>query len=310
MIVSVCMITYNHEAYIEQAITSILSQNTAFEYELVVANDCSKDNTHNIIKALIKEHPKGSRIKYINHQTNVGMMKNFIGVLEACSGKYIAICDGDDYWIHDDKLQMQVDFLDKNHNFSIVYTLNTIHYNTGEILDNPVKPINLKDAEVKDLVARNFIPASSSMFRNKIKQINFAQWIYSSPYGDWPLALLLTKNGEKIKCLQHKTLAYRKDVGVISQMKAKEMSLLEANYNMFSMILKDDNYNIIKPLIEYRLYRFELSLIKTYNKNRKYKAAYSKLGQLKKYTIDNKLSRLELIKLYVASFYRGVIGNN
>ncbi len=304
------MITYNHEAYIEQAISSILSQNTTFNYELVIANDCSTDNTHNIIETIIKEHPKGNYIKYINHQTNVGMMKNFISTLIACSGKYIAICDGDDYWIHDDKLQMQVDFLEENLDFNIVYTLNKIHYNTDEIVDNPVKPINLKDAEVKDLVARNFIPASSVMFRNSIKQINFAPWIYSSPYGDWPLALLLTKNGEKIKCLQHQTLAYRKNVGVISQMKAKEMSLLQANYSMFSKIVKDDNYSTIKPLVQYRLYRFELSLIKTYNKNRKYKAAFSKLKQLKQYTVDNKLSRLELIKLYIISFFKGVKGNN
>ena len=94
--VSICMITYNHQDFIEDAILSVLNQKCNFEIELIVSNDCSTDQTHQIVTKIIQTHTNSNVIRYINHEKNLGMMPNFIQTLQKCSGKYIAICDGDD----------------------------------------------------------------------------------------------------------------------------------------------------------------------------------------------------------------------
>lgn len=118
--VSVVMITYGHENYIRQAIEGVLMQNCDFEVELIVANDCSPDKTDLIIKDIIQNHPRGNWIKYHHHEKNLGMKCNFIFALEEVKGKYVALCDGDDYWIDSLKLQKQVDFLEAKPSYSLV----------------------------------------------------------------------------------------------------------------------------------------------------------------------------------------------
>ena len=257
MKVSICMITYNHENYIVKAINSVLSQETNFNYELIISNDCSNDKTHSIIVNLINNHPKSKFIKYINHKENIGMMKNFISTLKTCKGKYIALCDGDDYWIDNNKIQMQVDYLDNHFDFNIVYTLNKILLK-NKLVDNKIKPINNKVTKVKNVIDGNFIPASSVMFRNIIDKIKFSSWIYESPYGDWPLYIFLTQKGEKIKCLHFQSLVYRKNIGVISNMKQSNISILQSDYNMFSNMLNDKNLVNVHKLIERKLYALEI----------------------------------------------------
>src|SRR5258706_16274760 len=97
-IVSVCMITYAHEVFIAQAIHGVLQQETDFQIELIIAEDASPDNTEKIVAGIIKSHPKGNCIKYFRHPRNLGMRLNFIWALQKCSGKYVALCEGDDYW--------------------------------------------------------------------------------------------------------------------------------------------------------------------------------------------------------------------
>ncbi|HAT80174.1 MAG TPA: hypothetical protein DCS17_01820, partial [Flavobacterium sp.] len=109
--VSVCMITYLHENFIEQAINGVLMQKGNFEIELIIANDNSPDETNIIVQNCIVNHPNGSWIKYTHHKTNLGMMPNFVWALQQCKGKYIAICEGDDFWTDSFKLQKQIDVL-------------------------------------------------------------------------------------------------------------------------------------------------------------------------------------------------------
>ena len=117
--VSVDMITYKHEAYIAQAIEGVLMQETNFEYDLIIADDCSPDKTEEIVKNIIATHPKGHIIKYFRHEKNIGMQANGLFAVQECKGKYIALCEGDDYWTDPYKLQKQVDFLEENPNFSL-----------------------------------------------------------------------------------------------------------------------------------------------------------------------------------------------
>lgn len=102
---SVIMITYGHEKFIEQAINEVLMQEGDFEVELIIANDCSPDQTDAIIRNILENHPRASSIKYINHDKNLGIMPNFLFAMKEYNDKYIALCDGDDYW--SDPLNLQ-----------------------------------------------------------------------------------------------------------------------------------------------------------------------------------------------------------
>ncbi|WP_276482099.1 glycosyltransferase family 2 protein [Paraflavitalea pollutisoli] len=109
-ILSVCTITYNHERFIAQCLDGLLNQQTNFPFEIVLGEDCGGDRTREIIRSYAERYPH--IIKPIYHERNVGASPNlFQYCLPAARGKYIAICDGDDYWTDPLKLQRQVDFL-------------------------------------------------------------------------------------------------------------------------------------------------------------------------------------------------------
>ena len=108
-LVSVCMTTYNHEHYIAEAIESVITQRVNFALEIVIGEDCSTDNTLTICRDYQARYPEIIRI--VTSENNIGMHANYRRTIEACSGKYIAMLDGDDYFTDPDKLQMQVDAL-------------------------------------------------------------------------------------------------------------------------------------------------------------------------------------------------------
>ena len=97
-LVSVVMITYSHEKYIKQAIEGVLFQKCDFRVELIIANDYSPDNSDRIIKDIIENNHTNIIIHYTNHRVNKGMSSNFIWAMNQTNGKYIATCEGDDYW--------------------------------------------------------------------------------------------------------------------------------------------------------------------------------------------------------------------
>jgi len=114
------MITYMHEAFIAEAIEGVLMQTCDYEVELIIADDCSTDKTGILIKQYIDTHPKGYWIKYTRHKQNKGMIPNFSWALQQAKGKYIALCEGDDYWLDSDKLKNQLEFLTANPVYSFV----------------------------------------------------------------------------------------------------------------------------------------------------------------------------------------------
>ncbi len=123
-----------HEQYIEQAIKGVLDQVCDFNFELIIADDCSPDNTRLIVESIIKLHPKGLFINYTRHEYNMGMHRNTDFVIQLARGKYIAICEGDDYWTDNNKLHKQVKFLEENLNYGLVHTnFSVLHEATNKI---------------------------------------------------------------------------------------------------------------------------------------------------------------------------------
>src|SRR5262245_48980818 len=110
MTVSICMITYNHGKFIARAIEGIMNQQTKYDFELVIGEDSSTDDTRAVCESYVAKYP--GKIKLLPSDKRYGMVSNLIRVLEECKGKYIAICEGDDYWTHKSKLQKQVDFFE------------------------------------------------------------------------------------------------------------------------------------------------------------------------------------------------------
>jgi glycosyltransferase involved in cell wall biosynthesis len=112
---SVTLITYNHGRYVEQALRGILMQKVDFQYEIVIGDDCSPDDTREIIDRVLKEADLvGITVKRLYQPVNLGAKRNIYNVMNECEGEYIACLEGDDYWTDDCKLQKQIDFMDAN----------------------------------------------------------------------------------------------------------------------------------------------------------------------------------------------------
>ena len=131
-LVSVLMLAYNHEQYIKKAIKSVIEQKTNFIFELVIGEDCSDDATLRIILEYAKQYP--SLIKVVQSDANVGMVRNFYRSFVACSGKYVAFCEGDDWWHSSDKLQKQVEYMECHLQCGLVCSdFDVCHTKTGKI---------------------------------------------------------------------------------------------------------------------------------------------------------------------------------
>jgi glycosyltransferase involved in cell wall biosynthesis len=195
MKLSILMVTYNHAKYIAQALDSVLMQEVNIEYEIVLGEDCSTDNTRAILLEYKKRHP--DKIRLLLHQTNVGAHDNFIATYKACRGEYIAYLEGDDYWTSPGKLQKQVDFLDAHPECSICF------HNSEEFYEDGSKPSWLycsKDqkeiSKLEDLIEKcNFIPSCSVLFRNGLFG-DFPDWYSTLGMGDWILHLLNAQHGD------------------------------------------------------------------------------------------------------------------
>jgi len=216
--VSVCMIVYNHEDFIEEAINGVLSQKTNFDVEFVISNDASTDNSDKVILDLIQD-TRGIKINYFNHIKNKGMMENFIFSLEKCQGKYIALCEGDDYWTDPLKLQKQVDFLEGNPDYGICFHNVAIFDQANQkiIEDNITREVK-ETTDINELAKGNFIHTPSVMLRNDFV---IPDWFKDSPIGDWTLYMLAIKS-RKIKKLDEIMVVYRMhDTSVWSRLSQK-----------------------------------------------------------------------------------------
>lgn len=187
-LVSIMCITYNHGQYIEKALKGFVSQITNFKFEAIIAEDCSTDNSREIIKEYEKKYP--SIIKPLYRKKNLGMMANYIDTLKHVKGKYLAICDGDDYWIDNHKLQKQVDFLKKNKKYTVCTNLVKQVFVDNSKEPKITSPFDYVSKETKknkyltfnDLFPINGISSCSAMYRWKLKKI--PNWLYNCSGGD------------------------------------------------------------------------------------------------------------------------------
>ena len=254
--VSVFLLTFNQEQFIGQTIQSILAQEAHFRYQLVIGEDCSTDNTRKICEQYAEEYAE--KIKLLPSEKNYGLIQNFIRTYKECDGKYVAICDGDDYWIDPYKLQKQVNFLEENPDFSVVFTGFNFLFPNNEMIKKDYSGIK-KVSAFEDLIKENYISSVTALFRNKKTATDFPNWLGELPYGDWPLYLWITKDGSKIKLLKDVTAVYRREIGVSEKMKARPYQIAEVNLRIIKHISKDPNFKFFKKSIFKSLKMHELN---------------------------------------------------
>ncbi|SJM90638.1 glycosyltransferase family 2 protein [Crenothrix polyspora] len=201
---SVCMITYNHAQYIEQAIESVLAQTANFSIELVIGEDASTDETATKIQQF--KNATGIRIKARLNNTNLGMLANFTKTLSECDGTYIALLEGDDFWTQPLKLQQQVDFLESNPEFSMCY--HPVQVLRNHKLESDTLTLDAPEiSSIKDLAKGNFMHTCSVVFRAGLF-VEFPASFFSSSVGDYFFHMLNARYGY-IKRLSENMAVYR-----------------------------------------------------------------------------------------------------
>jgi len=232
--ISVVLITYGHEKFIEECINGVLMQNCTFSIDLIIANDCSPDKTHEIIGSIINNHPRGSWIRYFKHEKNIGMMPNFLFGLNAAKGKYVALCEGDDFWTDPMKLQKQIDFMESHQNFSMCFHAVEIERaSETDFYEYPIPPLDV--LFLRDVIRTHYVPTCSLVFRNSYFPLGYPSWFTKSISGDIPLEILVASKGE-IKYFEQKMACYRRNLGSITHDKDHISRIRPGYIYMYSKI--------------------------------------------------------------------------
>src|SRR5690554_1920397 len=188
IMVSVVMPTYNHEEYIRQAIESVLMQETDFIFELIIVEDYSSDDTKKIALEYADKHPK--IINVLDSEKNLGITDNYLRAMGEITGKYIAICEGDDYWTDPLKLQKQVDFMERNPDCSFCFhpvTHALVHGDQKDFVFGPKIDQNHKFTS-EEIIEGILIRTVSMLFRTEAI-IDLKHWIHGAPLDDIALQL-------------------------------------------------------------------------------------------------------------------------
>lgn len=211
-LVSVFVTTYNHEAYIEQCLDSILMQNVNFQFEILINDDRSTDGTREIIQKYQKKYPR--IIKPVLQKENrysEGKRSMIIRyLLPLAKGRYYAICEGDDFWTDDTKLQRQVDYLKSHKEYALVFHPVSTFFEDKDS-DNEVFPSMKKGFTVDKLLEGNFIQTNSVMYRARSNK-EYKDLVLNVMPGDWYLHLFHAQFG-RIGFIDRAMSSYRRHKG-------------------------------------------------------------------------------------------------
>lgn len=192
-LVSVAMLTFNHERFIRQAVESVLCQKTDFELEIVISDDRSTDATPEILREL--QAGSAGRIRLLHHDSRLGVNRNLLETLKACQGNYIALLEGDDFWLGNEKLAAQITFLESHPECSAV------HHNVFLQVDDDAASRTLMhkaspgSMSLREMLRTNYVATCSVVFRNVFPD-GLPEWLLEVAMPDWCLHVLNAKRGQ------------------------------------------------------------------------------------------------------------------
>jgi glycosyltransferase involved in cell wall biosynthesis len=251
MKISIVVTAYNHEKYITQCVESILCQKGDFEKEVIVGEDCSTDNTRSILQQFQQKNP--GTIFLLPAQENLGVTKNLKRCLDVCTGEYIAICEGDDYWTDEKKLVKQKLFLDEHQDCSMCFSALMIYFeDTNTFLPNILPTQDFLNTE--QLIERNDIANfSCCMYRASVVKL-LPPGIFSMYIADWMFNIACSQLG-RLGFIREFMSVYRKHSGAawsgMSTLDSlrKTCELMDA-YNRFLEYKYDSLFRSHKKRIE------------------------------------------------------------
>ena len=263
-LLSVCLITYKHESYIRQAIESVLMQKVNFSWEFIIAEDCSPDDTRKIVLEYKSKYP--GLIRLILREKNVGPAQNFMELLSAATGKYIAYIEGDDYWTDEFKLQKQVNVLEKNSDLSIATHKAYRLTDNLSLIESPFKTDTVWSTE--DILSNDwFIMSASLMIRREMLDISPA-WFPDVSHGDLALILLTSLNGNGFFSPEPMCVYRITNTGIMSGYSIKDSKsyiFLLNQFNKTSQYKYDKEIGALKERIRIDIIQRYLSQNKTIN---------------------------------------------
>jgi len=221
IIVSVCIVVYNHEKYIRKCLESVITQKCDFKFEVIVGDDCSTDKSATIIKEFSDKYP--DIIKPIFHKKNIGGTKNYLSVHSQAKGKYIAHIDGDDYALPG-KIQVQKDFMDKTPDCNICFHRVQGLYSNGDLKNDLVDYKKIKNGfERKDILMYMAVAThSSKMYRQEVRDMKMPNFDRL----DWYMNIEQIKD-KKAYFVNDKVYGvYRIGVGVSTKGKSRIQNLI------------------------------------------------------------------------------------
>ena len=314
ILVSICCATYNHGLYIRSALEGFVNQKTNFKYEILIHDDASTDDTTKIIKEYEKKYPE--LIKPIYQKENQYSKGIKVGNLnyQRAKGKYIAVCEGDDYWIDNTKLQQQVDYMESHPECTFCFhNANILDVQTNQtrifipyLYENKKKIKKDGNYNMGELESLGFIPTASFFFKRNIFD-NPPEFYHDAIPGDNSLKLLATSYGYA-HCIDKAMSVYRVGTGisVMDSWKIEHQDLRKKKefYDKVIQTLKDldefTKYKYTEHLnlsIKYKEFDL-LYLTKKYKeiKSKNYKEVYKNLSLRRKIIIKIKYIINKLFK--------------
>jgi len=246
IVLSICCISFNHARFIRETFDSFLTQQLDIHYEIVVSDDCSTDDTPDIIAEYQCRHPDIFRV--IKRDKNIGMNQNFFSTIASCRGEFIAICEGDDYWTDPLKLQKQLTIL--NENPEIVFTSHDVEIKNDTITAAAYTPYSVAEKKLNDfndVILSHFIPTLSIVLRRSALPETWPEFFFHIKSPDKALVLsLLTKgqcyhSNEKMGVYRHHDGGITKKEKPAAELLHYELYLYQNLFSCFNRI-KDNVY--------------------------------------------------------------------
>lgn len=265
--VSVLVQTYNHEDYIRECLDSILSQKVDFEYEILLGEDESNDSTREICIEYANRFPGIIRLFLHSRKNNIKLMGKPTGRFNLCynlysaRGEYIALCEGDDFWTEELKLQKQVSFLEANKDFTMCFhKVSIVAASEDDRFEYKIPPFDI--LRFNDLLRKHYIPTCSLMIRLNVFGNELPSILFKTLMADIPLELISATKG-KTKFLVENMACYRRNAGGVTQDKDRTKHIRSINIQLYKELIKtlDISYS---PVLLLKIFRYRIGGIKQY----------------------------------------------
>lgn len=309
-LVSIACITYNQELYIKECIDGFLKQKTTFPIQIVIHDDASTDNTAVILKEYSEKYPDLIfPIFQTENQYSKGINPGVKYVFPKCTGKYIALCEGDDYWTDPYKLQKQVDFLEANEEYSICSHRYKVYYEDTKVFEYDMNKklflenINGFSFDLEVFFSGWYLHTLTVVLRKDAMDIKLLKKLKN--VFDYMIFYSLMKNG-KGYLLNFEGGIYRKHAGGVCTSNTV-INHSTQHYNAFKALFEIEKSDLLKSIVAYHLFHHIKSHIK-YSDNFSFSYIYVKSKELFQYKVSN-YSFFEYSKMIIKAFLYRLIKN-